>query len=57
MRVLTLLIPFYMKITDRISDLIDCKCANWILSMSLKGCSCHKMWNVECLKKYKELIS
>lgn len=53
MRVLTLLIPFYMKITDRISDLIDCKCANWILSMSLKGCSCHKMWNVECLKKYK----
>lgn len=53
MCVFILLILFYMKIIDCILDLIDCKCVNWIFSMSLKGCLCYKMWNVECLKKYK----
>lgn len=38
---------FFIHI-DRTSDLIDCTFANWILSMSLKDCSCHKihLWNV-----------
>lgn len=43
--------PIFLRFSihiDRTSDLIDCKFANWILSMSLKDCSCHKihLWNV-----------